>query len=222
MCASAIRARFPGCRKPQLHRNFFGHEPHAVVRQAPGAKLLRLAPLHADDHVAVPRPGVFAIKFARQRRVVGMRMVPAHHVQPALARGLLRRAKILRRDGKAVARRIAASVYEREELLHFAPGLLIAAQQRAAALVRVRLRAVGANLFRQWGTQHEHCAPTHSISSQNLSLRYFSPESGKTVTITARAPRGSDRATWKQPTSAAAELGLTSKPSSRARRLTIR
>src|SRR5882762_7208320 len=61
-----------------------------------------------------------------------------------------------------------------------------------------------------------------SPSSQNRSLRYFAAESAKTVTITAGSSTGIRLATCKQPFSAAAALGLTSKPSSRASRFTMR
>src|SRR6266852_1901656 len=58
-------------------------------------------------------------------------------------------------------------------------------------------------------------------SSQKRSLKYFAAESAKTVTITACSPAGIPPATERQPFNAAAALGLTSKPSSRAIRFTI-
>src|SRR5215469_13929315 len=64
--------------------------------------------------------------------------------------------------------------------------------------------------------------PSSQSSSQNRSLKYLAPESANTVTMTARCPLGTCLATSRQPTKAAAELGLTSIPSSRASRFTIR
>src|SRR5205823_2733110 len=65
-------------------------------------------------------------------------------------------------------------------------------------------------------SHHEVLEINHS--SQNLSLRYLSALSGKTVTTTA-GPRNS-RATISQPTSAAPAEIPTSKPSLRASRFT--
>ena len=100
----------------------------------------------------------------------------------------------------------------------------IAPEQRAAAFVRIGLCAVRANLLRD--VFHEHQPGSrldgHSTSSQKRSLRYFAPESANTVTMTARCFRGLRSASSRQPTSAAAALGLTSMPSSRANRFTSR
>src|SRR6202451_2001688 len=52
-------------------------------------------------------------------------------------------------------------------------------------------------------------------SLQNRSLKYFSPESGNTVTITARSPRGTRRATAIDAQSAPPALTPTKAPSSR-------
>jgi len=99
----------------------------------------------------------------------------------------------------------------------------IASQQRAAAFMRIGLRAMRADFFREMPADPEFCSVGHNYSSsQKRSFTYFDAESAKIVTITAFAFFGIPAATWKQPSSAAAALGLTSKPSSRARRFTSR
>src|SRR5207244_6486945 len=58
-------------------------------------------------------------------------------------------------------------------------------------------------------------------SSQNLSLKYLSPESQRMVTNTAGSSFFNFWATCRQPTTAAAAEIPTSNPSSRANRLAI-
>src|SRR5882762_6492275 len=70
----------------------------AIVTQTPRRHVLRLAVGHANDHVAIPRPGMFAIVLARLRRMVRMRMIPADHVQILFASRFLRIAYILRAE----------------------------------------------------------------------------------------------------------------------------
>src|SRR5882762_4065828 len=53
----------------------------AIVAQAPRRHVLRLAVGHANDHIAIPRPGMLAIILARLCRMVRMRMIPADYVQ---------------------------------------------------------------------------------------------------------------------------------------------
>src|SRR2546430_10279548 len=85
-----------------------------VVVQPPRSHVLWLALRHADDDVAVPRPGVIAIVLARTRRMIRVRVIPANNIQPLLPCGLFRIEYVLRRDGKAVPRRIIATIDKRE------------------------------------------------------------------------------------------------------------
>src|SRR5208337_5632254 len=57
----------------------------------------------------------------------------------------------------------------------------------------------------------------HHLSVQNLSLKYFSPESQRMVTMTASSSffHGSSRAIFKHPTTAAAEETPTNRPAVR-------
>src|SRR5258708_3155523 len=168
--------------------------------------------------------------------MVGMRMIPADHFKALLACRFFRRANILRGHRKAVARRIVAPIDERKKLqdvprgreralvpIALKDGVRIASEQRTAAFMRIGLRAMRADLPRKMSADPECCCVRHNYSSsQKRSFRYFEAESANTVTITAFVFLGIPAATWKQPSSAAAALGLTSKPSWRARRFTSR
>src|SRR5206468_559011 len=99
----------------------------------------------------------------------------------------------------------------------------IAPQQSSAAFMGIRFRAMCADFLRQVSADPQCGFEGHVYcSSQNRSFRYLDAESAKTVTITACCCFGMRAVTSKQPNNAAAELGLTNKPSSRARRFTIR
>ena len=168
--------------------------------------------------------------------MVGMRMIPADHFESLLARRLFRRKNVFRGHRKAVARRIVSSIDERKKLQDFSRGperalspialknsARIASQQRSAAFMRISLRAMRADFLRERTADPKCCCVRHNYSSsQKRSFKYFAAESAKMVTITTFAFFGIPAATWKQPRSAAAALGLTSKPSSRARRFTSR
>src|SRR5260370_42322596 len=93
------------------HSNLLASILRAVVAQSPRSHLLRLALGYAHDDVAVPRPSVLAVILAGSRRMIRMRMIPANHIQPLLARGLLRIPYILRVPRKAISRRIFAAVH---------------------------------------------------------------------------------------------------------------
>src|SRR5260370_32684582 len=166
--------------------------------------------------------------------MVRMRMMPADHFEALLACRLFRSANVLRGHREAVARRIVSPIDERKELqdlprgralalspIAFKDSARIASEQRAAAFMRITLRSMRADLLREISADPEcRCIRHDYSSSQNRSFKYFAAESATTVTITAFALFGIPAATWKQPSNAAAELGLTSKPSSRARRFT--
>src|SRR4029077_6064846 len=153
-------------------------------------------------------------------RRIRMRMIPPQKLLAVSASGLLGQADIVRRDRKTVARRILARVCKREETEHFPRCLGVAAEQRAAAFMRIGFRAMRANAAGQLLAEFENVVRHAYSSCQKRSLKERSPESGKTVTITACAAGGSRRATSKQPCRAAPELTPASKPSSRARRFT--
>ncbi len=84
--------------------------------------MLGRAVLHADDDVAVPRPGVIAVIFAGPRRMVGMRMIPADDFEALLACRLFRRKNVLRSHRKTIARGIVAAVDERKKLKNLPRG----------------------------------------------------------------------------------------------------
>src|SRR5260370_2235017 len=179
---------------------------------------------------------MIAVILARPRRMVGMRLIPGEHFKALLAWCLFRRANALGGHRKTVARRIVSPVDERKKLHDLPRGrertlspialkdsARIASKQRAAAFMRISLRAMRADLLREMSADPECCCVRHNhSSSQKRSFRYFEAESANTVTTTAFVFLGIPAATWKQPSSAAAALGLTSKPSSRARRFTSR
>src|SRR5258708_32624160 len=176
---------------------------------------------------------MIAVILARPRRMVGMRMIPADHFKALLACCLFRRANVLGGHRETVARRIVSPVDERKKLHDLPRGrertlstialknsARIASKQRATAFMRISLRAMRADFLRERSADPECCVRHNYSSSQKRSFRYFAAESAKTVAITAFAFFGIPAATWKQPSKAAAALGLTSKPSSRASRFT--
>src|SRR5215469_7560560 len=199
----------------------------AVILQPPAPHIARLALLDAHNYIAVPRPRMIPVKLARHRRAIGVRMIPADQINLLLACGLLRHPHVVRRHLKPVPRRIVPSVLERHQINHFtrrAGAFPLAPQYRATAFIRVRLFAVRLDaphqLLRNLQRRLQlafNCRIAHS-SLQNRSLRYFSPESGRIVTITARSPRGTRFATSRQAHTAAPALTPTRIPSSRASR----
>src|SRR5205807_6867845 len=80
-------------------------ELRPVVFQPPRFHVFGEVLHHAGDDITVPRPGVLAVILAGSRRMIWVRVVPADHLQAALTRRLLSRAKIFRRNHEAVARR---------------------------------------------------------------------------------------------------------------------
>src|SRR5271167_355528 len=166
-------------------------------------------------------------------------MIPANDVEILRAGGFFGGAHVIGSDGKTVARGIVAAVDQREKFANLAdaigPGtggileradiepLAVVAQKRATAFVRVSFDAMRADFVRKFiadpkGMGHGG----HQSSSQKRSFKYLDAESAKTVTITACSFLGRRAATWKQPSSAAAALGLMSRPSWRATRFTSR
>src|SRR5207302_6929065 len=216
--------------------NSLGRKLLAVVIQTPGSHLLGRAVLHAHNDVAVPWPSMVAIIFAWPRRMVRMRMVPADHFEALIARRLFRGKNVFRSHRKSIARRIVPPIDQRKELQNLPRGrrhsaspialqhrARITPEKRSATFVWVSLRAMRANLLRKLSADPKCLCIRHGhSSSQKRSFKYFDAESAKIVTITACSSFGIPAATVKHPNSAAAALGLTSKPSSRASRFTSR
>src|SRR5947209_19614821 len=59
----------------------FGRKGLAIVTQAPRSHILRRAMVHADDDVAIPRPGVILVILAGLRRMIRMRMIRPDDLQ---------------------------------------------------------------------------------------------------------------------------------------------
>src|SRR5580692_10483081 len=189
-----------------------------VIAQSPGIHLARLAGLNAHNDVTVPGPGMFAVEFARASRSVGMRMIPADQFEVLVASTLFCEAHIVGSYFEPISRRVVAAIGKRHQSEHLARTLALAAQNRAAAFVRVGLDAVRPNLPSEFFADLQYQVAHASL--QNRSVRYFSPESGNTVTITARCSGGNFRAVSMQAQSAAPELTPARIPSSRASRFT--
>src|SRR5258708_6382901 len=133
--------------------------------------------------------------------MVGMRMIPTDHFQALLARRFFGLENIFRGHRKTVARGIVSPIDERKKLqdfprgggrafppIDFGEGGRIASQQRTAAFMRIRLRAMRADFLREMPADPEFCRVRHNYSSsQNRSFKYFDAESANTVTITASA-----------------------------------
>src|SRR6266705_2000044 len=82
----------------------FRRKALTIIVQAPGGHVLRRAMVHADDDIAVPRPGMIAVIVAGPRRMIRMRMVPAYHFQPLRLRGFVCFEHVLPSYREAVAR----------------------------------------------------------------------------------------------------------------------
>src|SRR2546426_8998848 len=72
-------------------------ELRPVVLQPPRFHVFGEVLHHAGDDITVPRPGVLAVILTGSRRMIRVGVVPADHLQAALTRRLLSRAKIFRR-----------------------------------------------------------------------------------------------------------------------------
>src|SRR5882672_8924780 len=212
----------------------FGRKLLPIIIQSPGCHLLRRPVLHAHDNVAVPRPSMISIELAGPCRMIRMRMIPAHDVEPMRACLFFRSHDVFRSYRKTITRRIVAAIDQRVQRQNFAllrNGIFrwiafnsragIASEQCSAALMRISFRAMRADFLRELPADPKCRLVRHFYSSsQKRSFKYFAAESAKTVTITAFLFFGRHAAIAKQPSSAAAALGLTSKPSSLARRFT--
>src|SRR5208282_3422154 len=175
---SSLSSRYRRLDARRMRRDLdaFGIVPGPVVMQAPGRRVARLAFLNAYDDVAVPRPRVVAVVFARARRRVRMRMIPSDQLEMLLARRLFGQPDVVRGHLEAVSRGIVPPVCERQQVEHLARVVAIAAEQSAATLVRIGFDAVRVNPAKHFVPNLQACAAHSSL--QNRSLKYFSPESG--------------------------------------------
>src|SRR5437762_13786141 len=87
----------------------------AIIVQTPRGYLLRRAIVHANDDIAIPRPGMIAVIVAGPSGMIRMRMVPAYHFKPLGLRSLVRLEHVLTGHRKAVAGRIVAAIHQRKE-----------------------------------------------------------------------------------------------------------
>src|SRR5882672_6895818 len=99
---SFLRCSLAGALDRGAVANFdaFGRKFLPIVIQPPGGHLLRRAVLHAHDYVAIPLPGVISVEVAGPRRMVRMRMIPAHDVHIARACRFLRSHYVFGSHGK--------------------------------------------------------------------------------------------------------------------------
>jgi hypothetical protein len=161
-------------------------------------------------------------------------MIPTNHFEAMFTCGFFSGKNVFRGHRKAIAGGILPAINKGKKLQNLSRGsanspialkqsVRITAKQRAATFMRIRFRAVCANFLREMSADPEfRCVRHNQSSSQKRSFKYFDAESAKTVTITAFPFFGIPAATLKQPSNAAAALGLTSRPSSRANRFTNR
>src|SRR5271170_1937707 len=97
-------------RRMRRDLDAFGVVPSPVVMQAPGRRIARLALLNAYDDVAVPRPCVVAVVFARARRRVRMRMIPSDQLEALLASRFFRQPDVVRSHLEAISRGVVPAV----------------------------------------------------------------------------------------------------------------
>ena len=191
----------------------------AGAGQEEGVGVRGLALGHGGDHIGTLQPmGLGQIGRGPLRRVVWMGVVKARNSQTPGARLALDLDQFQRSDLVAVVRRVGAGVASADSRFNLPTVGRGLAQERASALMGVRLLAMGADLAenRRGQSKNPHA------SSQNLSVRYFSALSGSTVTMTALRPAAaSSRAMRTQTSTAAAAEMPTSRPSSRASRRAI-
>src|ERR1700735_1320135 len=147
-------------------------------------------------------------------------MVPSDYLHPHFLRLLFRHLNVTRSYFKTLARHHTPPIWHGNQLDNFARRFAIASQQSTTTFVRICLDAVRLNSSNN-PVLDPQCRAAPS-SPLNRSLKYFSPESGKIVTITARWPLGKFRATSRHAQSAPPELTPARIPSSRASRFTIR
>src|SRR5688572_21071131 len=111
--------------------------------------------------------------------MIRVRVIEAQEIGLQFRGTPLRFAIVLGPYQEPAPRTLFRGVGKRKRRRHHA----VAAVERAAALVGIRLRAVAADVLVHSGFQHQR--HQRVPSSQKRSERYFSPPSQKTTTITA-------------------------------------
>lgn len=131
------------------------------------------------------------IKFTGPGRMIRVRMIPPQQIKSTLGGCTLSRAEIVRRNREPVAGGIVPPVDQREQCANLPPGVTIGSQHRAATFMGIIPRAVVTDILFEICRKQEHVEIVFRkdayTSSQKRSLKYFVPESGKIVTITARS-----------------------------------
>jgi hypothetical protein len=117
----------------------------AVLAQLEGVQIARLAPLDGQHEIGVGRPRVLAVVLRRTRGRIRVRVIEADDVELATVRVALHARELVGRDEVAVPRGVLARVRRAHDLAYDQPAVGTIAHEEAAALVRVRLRAVGAH-----------------------------------------------------------------------------
>src|SRR5690348_1115188 len=146
-----------------------------AVIEPPRAHFARLRFFHLKNDVAVPRPGMFAVIFARSSRRIRMRMVPANQV-PALCHGLFLRAKhVLRLDRKPIVWRIVSPVFQRQYSQYIPISPCFMTEKRAATFMRVISRAMLVDFFDQHLPQLKHSALTPRPKTARSDNDYPNP-----------------------------------------------
>src|SRR5690606_8804389 len=178
-----------------------------------------LAVLDRENHVREERPRVVEVVLRGPRRMIRMRMIEPEQLGAGLRGRLLRGSIVLRAHEEAAPRPLFRRVRQRPRGLDDP----VAPDERAAAFVRIRLDAVGADRVGDAGPEtqypiHQFTPPTNDPSggsSQKRSDRYLSPPSGKIITTTPL----SIRSTSFRAAASTAPLEMpTSSPSSSASR----
>src|ERR1700693_4143040 len=234
-----------GAPAPHLlaHVNLLVHKLLIVLIHSSELKRIRrhsFALFHAGDEIGTPNPVCLGkVSLRPACRMVRMRVIKADDVLSPFPPFPLNAHQFTRIDVIAVLRRVGASISAAHNRRDRARISIHLAEQHATALVRIGLFAVAANFLVSWFANSQHgisnfVFPTSAVvahgqsgnrkshpSSQNLSLKYLSPESQKMVTNTAGSSFFNFCATCRHPTTAAAAEIPTSSPSSRANRFAM-
>ena len=206
------------------HRSLQSFHPQTLAvffsQQQEGVRLNGLPMFDAGNHVRTSSPVRFVQISARPLcRTIGMGVVETNNVLTRQRRLALNANQFRGINMITVLRRVGARVAARYRRLH----RLVAAHRRTRPQARrsthadrsvPRARAVDREDPSEFSVPSLTWSPLSSESSQNRSLRYLSPESGKMVTTTE--PGAADFATRSEPTRAAAAETPTSNPSSPA------
>jgi hypothetical protein len=115
-----------------------GIKAGAIVAEKPRRHIFWDARSDGNDDVREDRPRVIEVVLGRPSRVIGMRMIEAKQVGPQLPGSPLGLHVVLRADEEPSARPLICRVRESEG----GNDVPVAAEERTAALIRVRLDTV--------------------------------------------------------------------------------